>query len=401
MITIGVTGTDGKTSTSNIIYDILSLSGKSVGMISTVSAKINGEEIDTGYHVTTSDADDLQRILRKMVDSGVTHCILETTSHALHQYRVAAVNYDIAVVTNITSEHLDYHGTREAYREAKGMLFSSTSDARDKNLGVQKTFVLNHDDEFSYNYLRSLAKSSTDLVSYSVGTEKADILAQNVQSSGGGLSFLLRFSDGSRIDTTVKLTGLFNVSNVLAAVGSCRAIGLTDREISSGLSSLRPVPGRMELIDEGQSFMAVVDFAHTPNSMENALTALREVTEGRLITVFGCAGERDAMKRPEMGRIATNLSDVVIITAEDPRTESVEDITKQIRAGVTNTDTELYESPDRGMAIELACSMALDGDTVVVLGKGHEQSMCFGKTEYPWDDRRAVRQAIVALLAGK
>lgn len=394
MTVIGVTGTDGKTSTSNIIYDILRANGYNTGMISTVSAKINDQEIDTGFHVTTSDADDLQFILDKMVKAGVTHCVLETTSHALSQYRVEAVDFDAAVVTNITSDHLDYHKTRERYREAKGHLFEKVANREANSVDKKGVFVLNNDDDFSFHYLKSLAKIDTEVYTYSQYKNEALVTASSIKNTPSGLAFSIRLPDNGAFDISVKLTGLFNVSNILAAISTLFSMDLTKDQIKKGLTSVKPVPGRMEIIDHGQPFMTVVDFAHTPNSMKNALNSLREVTCNRLITVFGCAGNRDKVKRPLMGDISTSISDVVIITAEDPRTENIDDITREIKSGIVNSACPVYYKKDRGDAIAFAVEMAEEGDTVVVLGKGHEQSMCFGTKEFPWDDREAVRNAL-------
>ncbi len=421
MVVIGVTGTDGKTTTGNIIYEILKSSGLKAGILSTVNARIGDKEIDTGFHVTTSDADDLQKILRQMADSGTTHCILETTSHALDQHRVDAINYDIAVVTNITTDHLDYHKTREAYREAKGMLFKKVVNSKHKSSGTGKTFILNADDEFSFEYLKNIAtgnlsnKDNSSYLNESSGNEyskvncrcysldqskSACVTAQDIKSSAQGMSFaVVDNSEYTREKMTVSTNfiGGFNVYNILASILTARSLGISDENISTALRTLNRVSGRMEVVDKGQDFLAVIDFAHTPNSMQNALETVKKITKGKLICVFGCAGERDSHKRPIMGKIASRLCNVLVLTAEDPRTEEVSDIIAQIEPGLVDGKSAIYKETDRRKAIELACSMAQKGDTVILLGKGHEKSMCFGKTEFPWNEREVLELVLDSL----
>ncbi len=392
MTLIGVTGTDGKTTTVTLLHAILEAAGLNAGMVSTVSARIGDEEIDTGLHTTTPDPPDLQRYLARMVGIGATHAVLEVTSHGLAQHRVAGCDFDVAIVTNITHEHLDFHGTLEAYRQAKAQLFWNLSRSFRKP-GVPKIAVLNRDDS-SYDLLRPIPADRYVVYGLSPGV---DVTATGVVYGPDATRFTLRTPDGAA-EITTALVGAYNVSNVLAAAAAAWALGIPLEASAAGLARVRGVPGRMERIDEGQDFLAIVDFAHTPNALAQALRTARGMTSGRVIVVFGCAGLRDRQKRTLMGRIAGELADVVVLTAEDPRTEDLDAIlaTSVMAAGEAGKreGLDLFRVPDRGEAILRACQMARAGDVVLVCGKGHEQSMCFGTVEYPWDDREAVRRAL-------
>lgn len=394
MTLIGVTGSEGKTTVVHLVHAILRAAGLNVGMVSTVNARIGEEEIDTGLHTTTPDAPNLQAYLAQMIASGATHAVLEVTSHGLAQRRVAGCDFDVAVVTNITHEHLDYHGTLEAYRAAKARLFEGLSHSFRKP-GVAKTAVLNRDDD-SFSYLRPIPADRHIAYGLNVG---ADVSAHDVRVAPGATHFIIRTPTGAMpVETT--LLGDYNISNILAAASVAAALDLPPDAVARGVAAVKGVPGRMERIDEGQDFVAVVDFAHTPNSLQKALETARGLTGpgGRVIVVFGCAGLRDREKRPMMGRIAAELADLVIITAEDPRTEALDAlIAASAEAAIAAGKREgldLWRVPDRGEALLRACRMARAGDVVIACGKGHEQSMCFGATEYPWDDREALRLAL-------
>lgn len=328
---VGVTGTDGKTTTCHLIYEILKTAGFKVALISTVAAYIGEEEVDTGFHVTTPDARLLQPLLKKIADMGYSHVVLEVTSHGLDQNRLAGVRFDVGIITNITHEHLDYHQTFEKYKQTKMKL-----------LRMARRPI--------YRYTKYKSQIANP-----------------------------------------RLAGEYNRYNIGAARAVAKLLGV-EKHVPLVVRSFSGVPGRMEEVALGQKFRAVVDFAHTPNALENVLKTLRkQMKMGRLILVFGCAGLRDHSKRPMMGKIATKLADVVIVTAEDPRTETLESIYRDIAAvGSIRED-------DRQKAIELAVSLAQPGDTVVVTGKGHEKSMCFGKSEYRWSDREALMTAIKKL----
>jgi len=402
MTLIGVTGTDGKTTTVNLIYAILRAAGLNAGMISTVNARIGEEESDTGLHTTTPDPPDAQHYLARMVEAGATHAVLEVTSHGLAQHRVAGCNFDVAVVTNITHEHLDFHGSLEAYQQAKARLFKGLTRSFRKP-GVPKVAVLNRDDD-SFRYL-SLIPAERQ-IAYALAGE-ADVTAHDVRFGPDRTHFTLRLRSGQALHTPAgevaietPLVGDYNVSNVLAAASVGVALGMKLDVIRAGVTAVQAIPGRMERIEGGQDFLAIVDFAHTPNALKRALRTARTMTKdgGRVIVVFGCAGLRDREKRTMMGRTAGELADLVIITAEDPRTESLEEIIAESVAAATTAGkhegVDLWRVPDRGKALRFACQAARKSDVVIACGKGHEQSMCFGTTEHPWDDREAMRRAL-------
>ena len=391
---LGVTGTDGKTTTSNILYQILYEAGLKIGMISTVNAIIGDQVLDTGFHVTTPDALDTQRYLAQMVDAGLTHVILETTSHGWAQYRVDACEFDIGVVTNITHEHLDYHGSYEAYRAAKARLFTSLADTVDKPQGNPRLAVLNKDD-ISYDYLSRIAPGPQACYSVDKSTSAR---ADNVNYLSEGIEFDI-VTDELRVAIKTSLVGGYNISNILAAF-SAAVFGLgIDAEIAArGIAILAGIPGRMERIDMGQGFTVIVDFAHTPFALKAAIEAAREMTAGRVIALFGSAGLRDREKRRMMAEVSAELADLTVLTAEDPRTESLSEILSEMATGAVDKggieQKSFWRIEDRGEAIHFALTLANPEDIVLVCGKGHEQSMCFGEVEYPWDDLIATRAAL-------
>ncbi|HMR63384.1 MAG TPA: UDP-N-acetylmuramoyl-L-alanyl-D-glutamate--2,6-diaminopimelate ligase [Anaerolineae bacterium] len=397
LITVGLTGTDGKTTTTNFLYQILRAAGRKVSMISTVGAVIGDQVLETGLHTTTPDAPEVQRYLAQMVAAGTEICLLETTSHGLAQHRVTACDFDVAVVTNITHEHLDLHRSLDAYRAAKALLFESLATAAPK--GVPKRAVLNCDD-WSFEYLKTrLAAGATAWLGYSLENHPAStVTACQPLVAPDKTRFTVQGSD-YRFEAETVLLGDYNISNALAAVtAAVEGLGVPPAAAQQGLAALPGVPGRMERIDEGQAFTAVVDFAHTPNSLRRALRAARQLVKGRVIAVFGCAGRRDVEKRTLMGQIAAELADLTLITAEDPRTEDLTAIIDQTAQAMLAQGAvegrDFYRVPDRGRALFQAVQLAQAGDIVLALGKGHEQSMCFGQTEYPWDDRKALRSAL-------
>ncbi len=391
---IGITGTDGKTTTSNLIFQILLSAGIPSGIISTVNAMVGSEVYDTGFHVTTPQATDVQRYLSRMKAAGLTHVVLEVTSHGLSQQRVAACEFDIGVVTNITHEHLDYHGSYEAYRAAKASLITGLAETETKERPIPPVAVINKDD-ISYEYLHHVA--TVRQVTYSIGPG-ADVWADQITHQADGLHFVVH-GPGFSAPIYSHLMGLFNVSNCLAAIAAT-VVGL-DIDVNAagqGIANMHSVPGRMEQINMGQPFIAMVDFAHTPNALEQVLKAVRKMTDGRLITIFGSAGLRDREKRHMMAEISANLADISILTAEDPRTEELDHILEDMARGARSQGAiegkSFYRVRDRSNAIRQAICMAQKGDLVIACGKGHEQSMCFGQIEYPWDDRVAMRAAL-------
>jgi UDP-N-acetylmuramoyl-L-alanyl-D-glutamate--2,6-diaminopimelate ligase len=406
---IGVTGTDGKTTTSNLLYQILLAAGIKTGMISTVNAVIGDEVLDTGFHVTTPDAPDVQFYLAKMVAAGLTHVVLETTSHGLAQYRVDASLYDIAVVTNITHEHLNDHGSLENYRVAKARLFQLLAETPAKSGRSLRLAVLNRDD-WSFDYLSDViatenAKNPPEKQIFSApyGLDAhAEIHAENIAFLPSGIGF---DAVGAGFSVRVKssLVGAYNVSNCLAALTvAVKGLGIAPQVAALGIAALTGIPGRMERIDLGQRFTALVDFAHTPNALQVTLETARQMTKGRVLVAFGSAGLRDKEKRRMMAEISAQMADLTVLTAEDPRTESLDGILDEMAAAARSRcgveGETFWRIPDRGAAIRFMLKMARPGDIVLSCGKGHEQSMCFETTEYPWDDRTAMRAALAEFL---
>jgi len=333
------------------------------------------------------------------VVAGLTHAVLEVTSHGLAQRRAAEVDFDLAAVTNVTHEHLDYHGTYQGYLAAKGLLFEALSGG-DGAKGVAKLAVLNQDDE-SFPYLAGVTDAR--ICSYSLAEDGgADLWAESIESTPSELRFRVR---GLGADFVVRtpLIGRYNVPNGLAAIGlTAFGLGVPIPVVQSAFETAPTVPGRMERIDLGQDFLAIVDFAHTPNAIKQALITARELTDGKLIAVFGSAGLRDVAKRVLMPEIAAGLADEMFLTAEDPRTESLDGILADMAEGAVRgggvEGVTFWREPDRPTAIRRAVARAKPGDLVITCGKGHEQSMCFGEVEYPWDDRTALRAAVAERL---
>lgn len=370
LIVIGVTGTDGKTTTSELIYEILTKAGKRTALISSVSAKIAKKEIDTGFHITSPHPWRLQKVLREIVNKKFNYVVIEVTSHGLSQNRLFGCNFKVGVVTNVTHEHLDYHKTYKNYLKAKAKLFDRV-----------KVGVLNRDDE-SYNYLSAKCITHrTKYVTYGL-KKKADF-------------------NPKTFPFKTLLPGEYNQYNCLAAIAATSFLGIPPAKIRQTLVSFKGVKGRMEEIKEGQDFRVIIDFAHTPNALKNALETLsaQKIKGARLIAVFGSAGLRDRTKRPIMGEVAGEYVDLIVLTAEDPRTEDVNQIINEIAQGALKEGAQegktLFRVPDRGEAIKFAIQkLAKKGDIVVICGKGHERSMCYGKTERPWSEHQAVQEAL-------
>ena len=413
LVMIGVTGTDGKTTTANLLYSILNQAGHKAGLLSTIKAVIGDEEEPLALHVTTPEAPVVQRYLRRMVEAGATHCILEATSHGLAQDRVGAIEFDVAVVTNITHEHLDYHGDLEGYFAAKEKLFWGLG-ARDQGpeIGesgkkrVVKTAVLNRDDG---SYERLAAIPAGRQISYGL-SQGADVTAEAIHYGGRSTDLTLRLpapDPARRISSD--LIGRFNLANILAAAAAGYALDITPEDIAAGLAAVNRLEGRMERIDRGQPFLVLVDFAHTPNALEEVIAAGRSLVDpagdGRVIAIFGSAGRRDVEKRRLMAQISARDADLTVLTAEDPRTEALDDILAMMADGCTSQGAvegvDFWRVPDRGRAIYFALGLARPADVLLICGKGHEQSMCFGTTEYPWDDVQATEAALEMFLAGR
>lgn len=399
---IGVTGTDGKTTTATLLHSILQSAGIATGLLTTISALIGDQALDTGLHVTTPTADEVQMYLAQMVDAGLTHAVVEATSHGLAQGRVNGVEVNVAVMTNVTHEHLDFHGTWEQYRRDKARLFDMAAQSDGSPVGVTGA-VINAADP-SVDYFREHSQGVARVINYAADGTPADVCAEAIEYGPESTRFTLTGPDGLRVAIESSLIGPFNVANTLAAA-SAAALLIDDparlaSAIAEGIRRLPPIPGRMQRIHEGQDFLAIVDFAHTPNALRRALEAARSMIPpyGRVIAVFGSAGLRDREKRRMMAEIGMELADMCVLTAEDPRTESLDAILEEmargaLRRGGVEGET-FWRVPDRGRAVAFACSLARAGDVVLSCGKGHEQSMAFGTIEYPWDDREAMRAAL-------
>lgn len=383
---IGITGTNGKTTTSYLIRAILRQAGKKTGLIGTIQNLIEEEKIPV--HNTTPNVVDLQRLLARMVAEGMEYAVMEVSSHALDQNRVAGCEFDTAVFTNLTQDHLDYHGTMENYRAAKGKLFQSLAVGEKPG----KTAVVNVDDPAGAFMLQC---AMADHITYAVQAGEADLRAVEVRVHASGADFAVQGGFG-RLKLRLKITGLFNVYNVLGAVGAALAENMPLTAIEKALTEFPGVPGRFELVDCGQPFAVVVDYAHTPDGLENILKTARQITPHHIITVFGCGGDRDKTKRPIMGRIAAEMSDAVIVTSDNPRSEDPVAIVGEVMTGVREKiGVKAVEAiPDRRQAIFVAIAMAQPGDTVVIAGKGHEDYQILKNETIHFDDREVAREAL-------
>lgn len=399
MEVIGVTGTDGKTTTANLIEAMLAAAGRHTGLMSTVDFKIGASRQPNNTRFTTLEAPEVQRVLAEMVEAGVECAVVETTSSGLELQRVQGVEYDVAVMTNITSEHLEVHGTWENYRRAKAMLFEMVDPHHKKDLAfsVPSVCVLNADDG-SCAYLRSFCHAP--VLTYGIERE-ADVRAEVLQLGADRTEFRAIFPNGGACDIRTPLVGRFNVSNCLAALATGYVHGLPTGVMAQALATFAGVSGRMERIDEGQPFTVIVDYAHTAESLAKVLEVLRPLTRGRLIAVFGSAGDRDRVKRPHMGAVAARLADFAVITDEDPREEDAESILREIAAGAVaegaREGRQFVCIVDRREGVAAALGMASPGDTVLLAGKGHEQSIVIGREKQPWDDRRVAREELAVL----
>ena len=387
---IGVTGTDGKTTTSYILDHILRSVGRVTGMIGTVSLRIGDITVDHESRQTTPESADIQRLLRAMANGGVSDVILEATSHGLDLHRLDHTHFNVGTVTNITQEHLEHHKTRAAYRRAKAILFERVSNAG----GVA---VVNLDDEGARSVLPYCDECRT-VISYSSIDPAATIFADMVTSDLSGTRGAVRY-DNVTHPLAIPLVGAFNVSNTLAAIGSAIASGVTYDDAVVAVATTPSIPGRMSSVDAGQPFGLIIDYAHTPESLEKVLKLLRSLRpEGKLIVVFGSAGERDTIKRPIQGRVAAKLADISIITNEDPRFEDPESIIREISDGAVAAGGIKGETfhcvTDRRQAIGLALDLATARDTILLAGKGHERSILWNGIKHPWDEAAIARDEL-------
>jgi UDP-N-acetylmuramoyl-L-alanyl-D-glutamate--2,6-diaminopimelate ligase len=378
---VGVTGTNGKTTTAYLIDAALRSVGRRVGLLGTVQYRI-GDRLAEAVR-TTPEASDLQKLFREMVDAGCSDAVLEVSSHSLDLKRVHGCPFRVAVFTNLTRDHLDFHGDMDRYFAAKRVLF-------DTLLREDGHAIVNADDDRAAELVGA---SRGRVITY--GLEKAaDLRAEAIALSLSGTSFRIRTRDGA-FEMRTPLLGRFNVQNVLAAFGACLGLGIAPEAAARGLASLKGVSGRMERIDAGQDFTVVVDYAHTDDALKNLLETVRELGPRRVITVFGCGGDRDKTKRPLMGAVAARLSDVVVITSDNPRSEPPEAILEDIQRGINGyRKAERLVIEDRRDAIARALEMASAGDVVVIAGKGHETYQVLRDRTVPFDDRQVARDVL-------
>lgn len=387
---IGVTGTNGKTTTTFFIQKMLNESGIKTGLTSTVAFGV-GDDIERQMeHMTTTKAGILQSRLKSFAKQGAQWVVVETSSHALAQSRVWGVPFEVAVLTNLTHDHLEYHGTFENYREAKRKLFKIT------NKHGLKYGIVNADDPSAELFASTVANSTT------YGIKQGDIVASNIELTSSGSSYTAKVGDDT-YNISINIPGEFNVSNSLAALCVGRKLGLTKEQIEHGLAALQSVEGRMNAIEEGQKFKVIVDFASTPDGFEKLFSSVRPLVKGKLVAVFGSAGRRDESKRAEQGRIAGKYADVIIATEEDDRDDDGAKILQQIAQGATELGKvegkTLFLVPNREEAIGLAFTKVSEADDMVVLlGKGHEKTIERADGEYPWNESEAARAALQELL---
>jgi UDP-N-acetylmuramoyl-L-alanyl-D-glutamate--2,6-diaminopimelate ligase len=379
---VGVTGTNGKTTTTYLLESIFRAAGLAPGVVGTTGVRIDGRAVP--FDRTTPEAPDLQRLLARMTDEGVRAGAMEVSSHGLDQHRVDGTRYACAVFTNLSQDHLDYHETMEAYFEAKARLFTP---------GLSERGAVDVDTDEGR---RLAARSSVPTVTYGFRIADADVVATDVAIGHDGVSF--RVGD---LELRSPLRGPYNVSNCLAACVSARRVGVEDDAIAAGIAGLTGVPGRLEAVDAGQSFAVLVDYAHTPDSLENVLRATRELAgDRRVIVVFGCGGDRDRGKRPLMGEAATRLADRTFVTSDNPRSEDPLAIIAEIEPGAVRGGGAYTVEPDRRAAIAAALAEASAGDVVVIAGKGHETGQQFADHTVPFDDRDVAREELAALGGG-
>ena len=372
----GVTGTNGKTTTAFLLYAILAAAGRRPGLLGTIESRVGGERRPAVR--TTPEAIDLQREFREMLDAGDRSAAVEATSHGSALGRLDRVRFSALVFTNLTQDHLDFHGTLEQYFEAKRRLFTETRPPAAVNVG----------DEHGRRLAEEL-RGQNELLTFGL-VDDAELRADELELGPRGA----RFRAGG-IELETRLRGRFNVENVLGAVAAARLLEIQDDAIAYGVRELRGVPGRFEAVDEGQPFAVLVDYAHTPDSLENVLRTARDLAQSRVICVFGCGGDRDRGKRPLMGRIAAELADLAVVTSDNPRSEEPEAIIAEILEGAGDAEVE----PDRREAIARAIGQAAEGDVVVIAGKGHEQGQQFADRTIPFDDREVAREALRRLGA--
>lgn len=370
---IGVTGTNGKTTTCFVLHDMLEQLGKKCGLIGTIKNLVGGEELPS--NLTTPDPFELHGLLRKMVDSGCRYCVMEASSQALEQKRTEGIRFRAAIFTNLTGDHLDYHETFENYVDAKRILFKNTDLA-----------VINADDDSAEEMVKGV---DCHIITFSTKKDSADYTAKNIQTKGAGTEYEL-VGEGVIGRVRFAIPGKFSVYNSMGAIVCLTELGVPFPSAVGSACAAKGVPGRIEVVPTDTNYSVIIDYAHTPDGLVNILEAVREITSGRIITVFGCGGDRDKKKRPLMGKIAVTYSDIVVVTSDNPRTEDPEAIIDDIISGIKKPRIPVYRISDRTSAIEKALKKAREGDAVVLAGKGHETYQVIGKEKIHYDEREIV-----------
>ncbi|WP_284638752.1 UDP-N-acetylmuramoyl-L-alanyl-D-glutamate--2,6-diaminopimelate ligase [Paenibacillus silviterrae] len=388
---IGVTGTNGKTTTSYLLEKILRDQGHTTGLMGNIHIKV-GDEFLVNHSTNTQEALELQRILRRMRDVGTEYCIMEVSSHGLALGRVKGTQFRTGIFTNLTQDHLDYHGTMEKYQAAKALLFSRMGNGFSAKPEERAFAVLNADDAATADFAEQTA---AQVITYGI-ERQADVRAENIRVTAKGTEFRCVTFAGTT-DFAMKLVGEFNVYNSLGAIAAALAEGIELERIKESLEGVASVEGRMEIVDEGQPFLVLVDYAHTPDGLENALATIRQFAEGRVISVFGCGGDRDRRKRPLMGQVTAKYSDYLLVTSDNPRTEEPQQILEDIVPGIREAgfDEDSYELVvDRREAIHKAIRLAGPKDIVLIAGKGHETYQEIMGRKIDFDDRLVAKDAI-------
>ena len=384
MNVIAVTGTNGKTTTCAFVGSILKEAGYKYGVSSTAYFEINGEVTANDTNMTVTDPFKVQKILSKMRRKKVKWVVLEVTSHAIDQNRVYGIPIKAAVMTNLTQDHLDYHGTMERYAEAKRKLFKDNPEV----------VVLNRDDDW-YEFFNE-AEASEHKITYG-SSEEADVRISKAALMGDGSKFDLNIDKSNEFKMKTQLIGKFNVYNASAAVAVTYGLHIDKKAIVKGVENLEAVPGRMEIINEGQKYAVIVDYAHTEDALKNVLETVKALTEKRVIIVFGATGDRDKKKRPKMGKIAAELADRLVVTDEEPYSEKPSKIRKDVLKGIekAKASARAKEIADRRDAIAYAFSIAKPGDSVIITGMGHQTYMKLAGGKVPWDDREVAREELL------
>jgi UDP-N-acetylmuramoyl-L-alanyl-D-glutamate--2,6-diaminopimelate ligase len=391
---IGITGTKGKSTTTNLIAEVFQRAGQKSGLMSTLNFRIGNRDWENETRQTTQESLENHAMLARMVQEGVRYAVVETSSHGLALHRVSGIVYDVGIVTNITSEHLEFHGTVEQYRRDKARLFEGLDPSANKGLGTTKAAILNRDDS-SYEYLLPFCR--VPVTTYAIENQEATIRAVDLALSGERSRFRV-VTPAGEIAIETPLIGRFNVYNCLATLACGYTQGLPLEQMRAALQQIGGIPGRMQRVDCGQSFSVIVDYAHNPDSLEQVLKLLRPLTPGRLIAVFGSAGERDTQKRPVQGEVSARLADLTYLTDEDCREEDPDKMLHESAAGALKAGAVLNKTlwliVDRRQAIAAAFDAAQPGDTILLAGKGHEHSIIVGRESLPWDESQVARDLL-------